>query len=191
MKSFTALSLGCLWFVVSASAATMVDEFGQGIWWTGAPLLYSIGANPNSGLGSTSVLTYFLPEDVYGGDLRIRNAQGDVSGIIRFAGNNQMIFLSDGASGLMSPADVPHLPTVGGYGYVDDVSEQVTGNDTFAVWTGTFLQPGYDPQTVGYVDYKFVTSVPEPSCAVLALVAAGGAFFLRHFRKVTRISNSS
>lgn len=153
-----------------------VDEFGNGFLNGLTPIPYVYGPNPASGLADVPVLTYMLSFPAAPGDVRIFEPSSAVlSDLVRFPGNFQMIFMSNGSDTIDSLADVPTLPAL--ISPVADVFEQGSDGNHYAQYLANNGMPGFDGQGL----YIFISDVPEPGSLLLA--ALGGGVTLSGWRQ--------
>ncbi|MCX5685497.1 MAG: PEP-CTERM sorting domain-containing protein [Planctomycetota bacterium] len=160
----------------------VVDEYGNGFVrpfpaFDFYSFVGELTPDPSGGL-TQSVLVYgisLLPTGGTPGDVVIFEPQGTVaSDIIRFTGNGQMIFYSDGADGLDEPADVPQFPySLPNVAFSEEVGPE---GANYAIYTPLEGQPGWDPSNP---TYKFVSDGQSPEPATLLLLALGGLALLR------------
>lgn len=148
------------------------DEYGNSSYLPG----YPVNPDPTGGVPDWDVLMYDLPFAGVAGDLLIyEESSGDLGDIIRFDGNWHLIFYSSGASGIITPADVPYPPSP----ILGNV-ENATDVGGYAYYTPTAGTPGYD---LSNPTYRF-SEVPEPGTG--ALVALGAGLLLVVRRRLQR-----
>ena len=182
-----------------------VDENGHGDW-NGAPL-FPAGAlaNDTGPGGRPNALTYYLgnANPPFGqtigflvpGDLFILESPGGVlSDLIRFRTGNptfftpaSLVFYSDNSDGADSLADIG-FPTAFNPNTASLVEPGVEGGLQMIHYVPLPNQPGYvdDPANPGhtFVDYNFISDVPEPTMTVLVgtflLISLGSRLRRRH-----------
>ncbi len=193
MKKFAkVLSVLALLSATAASTAfsqlftVQVDEFGNGFLNGIAPIPYVYGPNPASGLADVPVLTYTLSFPAAPGDVRIFEPSSAVlSDLVRFTGNSQMIFMSNGSDTIDFLADVPAFPTL--ISPVADVFEQGSEGNHYAQYLADNGMPGFDGQGL----YLFISDVPEPGSPLLAALGGGLTLLTLWRRQQSRIRCSS
>jgi hypothetical protein len=162
---FLSLALAGLLLIGPARAGMIieVDEDGNGVGTVGAG---SLMHDPGPG-GLPAVLTYRLPFSGVVGDVNLTEPFAPASDIIRFNGNDTLVYYSSSADGFDSLADTITPP---GIPYLN-IALRPEG-DTTTTYTPGPGQPGYDPGA--QPTYVFVSGavVPEPASLVLGGTAA-------------------
>jgi hypothetical protein len=156
-----------------------VDELGNGNF-NGTPLPSFQSADPFSGIVT---LTYRLPFPGVPGDVQLfePNAAGtnQLSDVIRFDGNGNLYFFSEREPTDVppfDPADVGQLPgPVPGLQAVSFLEVGPEGNN------GLFYNPagGLPGDNSAGAQYHFISDIPEPSVAALAVLGGGVLVFLQ------------
>jgi len=175
--SLRGLIVGTLVLFVAAwsikAEQLIFDEYGNSSYLPG----YLVNPDPTGGVPDWDVLMYDLPFAGVAGDLSIYEGSlsGDLGDIIRFDGSGHLIFYSSGASGIITPADVPYPPSP----LLDNMADTIDVGG-YAYYTPTVGQPGYD---LSNPTYRF-SEVPEPGTG--ALVALGAGLLLVVRRRLQR-----
>jgi len=175
---------GQQWFVT-------LDENGNGTA-NGNPLNGVLMADPSGGLAG-NVLVYTLPFNFPAGSvgdylLLEPPSHNEVSDVIRFWGNNQVIFYSEldlDTGPVEPPYPLADTGLPGSYltppTYIPPVSlweSGVEGGYQGAIHSAISGEPGYIGAGLG--NYTFISDVPEPS--TLALTGLGGLALLAYRR---------
>jgi len=171
--SLRGLIVGTLVLFVAAwsikAEQLIFDEYGNSSYLPG----YLVNPDPTGGVPDWDVLMYDLPFAGVAGDLSIYEGSlsGDLGDIIRFDGSGHLIFYSSGASGIITPADVPYPPSP----LLDDNMADTIDVGGYAYYTPTAGQPGYD---LSNPTYRF-SEVPEPGTGALVALGAGLLLVIR------------
>ena len=162
-----------------------VDELGNGNF-NGAPLASGIMVDPFSGIAT---LAYTLPFAGTPGDVVLLEpgpVPQQTSDILRFDGHGFLYFFSERETTDVppfDPADVAQLPPPIAASQPIFLQEVGPEGNNGAFYTPNPGDPGYEPGITG-LNYHFISDVPEPSIAALAMLGAGVLIFLQR-RKAT------
>jgi len=168
--------------VASAQIYTVsVDENGHGLF-NGTPFTGQIMTDPSGTIGTGQALVYTLPFNfqVNGDyDLWEPPAYADYSDVVRFWGNNQLIFYSD--IGEADLADTFGLPPGAMTPTVSLLESGIDGEYQAATHQATTIDPGFVP---GHqVTYTFISEVPEPGTLALAGLSLSGLVLMAYRRR--------
>ncbi len=186
IKALFFLFVSCLTLSVRADALdnVVIDEYGVGTWVDTENVLHSFSgtfmADPSG--GTANALVYSTPFTfAVEGDYKLYNPNtSELVGIVRFYGNNTMIFYDSDIGTLPSPADgsgmpaVSMLPTVSLYQTLlgEPVSETVvTPISGMAGYAGLQRQ------------YTFLSVIPVPEPGALSLLACSVALLALRRKK--------
>jgi hypothetical protein len=188
MKSLSkSVHLAGLAFVLAATSATAqvtnlfsFDEFGKGNLRTNgvisAQMTYQLAPDPTGGLPNWNVLMYNLPFLGTAGDVLIQDpAQpgNPILDVLRFDGASHVIIYSDNIDGYDAPGDTPGPPDPFLPNTIFAKEQGVDGVFSWADYTPTAGQPGWDAGMTP--NYYFLSDgmIPEPGGAVLLLSGLG------------------
>lgn len=156
---------------------TTVDEFGNGTsdYSLNTTLPSAVTVDITGGLPGTQVLVYRLPYLAVEGDVRLNESDLAVvpSDVIRFFNFNSvsfMVFYSDNADGVDSPADTG-LPT-NAFTNVVTIKEIGPEGNNGATYTPGKGEPGYI-STDFSVTYNFTSDSETPEPATLGMMGFG------------------
>jgi len=177
---------------VLAQNVISIDENGNGFF-NGAAIPGVLSPVDPSGGTAGPVLIYTLP--AAGGALTIGDAvlleppvgQTNISDVVRFWEQNQIIFYSDRETTAPDndPADRAGLPSSLLANNVVMAETGVEGNNG-ASYLALPGQPGWDGNPLG-TQYRIISDVPEPGSALLSILGGGLFLLLRCRRQAGRI----
>jgi len=189
-------------FLVPLAARAQVQwsvtlyENGNGTAFNGTtttPLNGVLMADPSGGLAAVPVLVYTLPFNFPAGSvgdylmLEPPNYTG-VSDVLRFWGNNQVIFYSDRDNDIGDPNQKADTGLPGSYltppTYIPPVQlQEVNLGDGIwgAIHSASSGEPGYIGAGMG--NYRFISDVPEPSTLAIAGLGLAGLAFKVYRRR--------
>jgi hypothetical protein len=147
-----------------------IDERGVGTYPDGTPIPWRIGLDPGPG-GLPNALIYLPQLSFVEGDVLLKESpDGDVSDVIRFNPDGQIVFYSDSEPGEddQDLADTG-FPTAN-YTNLISVFELGTEGNSWADYKPDPGMPGYSPNLPDLM-YHIVSDIPEPSTFVLVCLA--------------------
>jgi hypothetical protein len=188
IKALFILFASCLSLCVRADALdnVVIDEYGVGTWVDTGNVLHSFSgtfmADPSGGTANALVYSTPFTFDVVG-DYKLYNPNtSELVGIVRFYGNNTMIFYDNDVGTLPSPADGSGMPAVSMLPMVP-LFQTLLGEPVSA----TVVTP--ISGMAGYAglqrQYTFLSVIPVPEPGALSLLACSAALLaLRRKRPV-------
>jgi len=163
-----------------------VDELGNGTV-NGTVIPSGMRPDPFSGI---ITLAYQLPFPGNPGDVQLfePNTTGNLvlSDLVRFDGQGFMYFFSETEPGEINPdpADVAQFPPLLTQFHPASVNETGPEGNNNAIYTATPADPG--GTSAGGITYNFISDVPEPNAAMIAMLGGGLLMASRCLRRVRR-----
>jgi hypothetical protein len=164
----------------------VIDEYGVGTWVDTENVTHSFSgtfmADPSGGTASALVYSTPFTFDVVGDYKLINPNTSELVGIVRFYGNNTMIFYDNDVGTLPSPADGSGMPAVSMLPVVS-LYQTLLGDPVSAtVVTPVEGMAGYAGLTR---QYTFLSVLPVPEPGALSLLACSAVLLaLRRKRPV-------
>jgi hypothetical protein len=188
IKALFLVFVSCLTFSVYADALdnVVIDEYGVGTWVDTVNVLHNFTgtftADPSGGTANALVYETPFTFDVQG-DYQLYNPNtSELVGIVRFYGNNTMIFYDNDVGTLPSPADGSGMPAVAMLPMVPLYQTMLGDPVSATVITPIEGMAGYAGLTR---QYTFLSVLPVPEPGTLSLLACSVALLaLRRKRPI-------
>ena len=167
-----------------------IDENGHGFLNGAAIPGGLVPVDPSGGVaGQVLVYTLPLPFQVMIGDLLLsETGNTNLSDVVRFWQNNQVIFYSEREAGSGDPdlADISGLPAQLLTNRFSLFETGVEGNNGVS-YLALIGQPGFDSNPLGQgPQYQIISDVPEPGSFLLSSLGGGLLLLLRWRRQARR-----
>ncbi len=185
MRVFVSLAVVCATLMAQAGAVenVIIDEYGNGTWVDSEnvirPFIGVFGDDPSG--GTLSALVYLTPFTFsVEGDYEIYEPDThELVGLVRFYGNNTIIFYDNDVGFGSSPADGSGIPA-GRMDFVLGLNQTLAGDPAATEVNPTAGMAGFEG-----IDrlYTFLSVYPIPEPGGMAMIACGTAIMLLRRRK--------
>ncbi len=185
LRNLASCAVVCAGLIAHAGALenVVIDEYGNGTWVDSDDNTWefdgAVGADPSG--GALSALVYQTPFTFsVQGDYEIYTADThELAGLVRFYGNNTIIFYDNDVGAGSSPADQSGIPAAR-MDFVLALSQTLAGEPASTDVNPSAGMAGFDG-----IDrlYTFLSVYPIPEPGAVALLACGAAVLMARRRK--------